>query len=81
MIAVYPILCLILFMPKTTTHTLKSFSFSYDTVSLTLLNQKKGFSFLYKLFLRTGRLFGGLINDIKRKAPWYLSDYKAHMSL
>ena len=55
MIAVYPILCLILFMPKTTTHTLKSFSFSYDTVSLTLLNQKKGFSFLYKLFLRNVR--------------------------
>ena len=40
---------------KTTTHTLKSFSFSYDTVSLTLLNQKKGFSFLYKLFLRNVR--------------------------
>ncbi|XP_066906807.1 electroneutral sodium bicarbonate exchanger 1 isoform X4 [Halyomorpha halys] len=25
---------------------------------------------------RSGRLFGGLINDIKRKAPWYLSDFK-----
>lgn len=25
---------------------------------------------------RTGRLFGGLINDIKRKAPWYASDFK-----
>merc|ERR1719412_3310112 len=25
---------------------------------------------------RSGRLFGGLINDIKRKAPHYLSDYK-----
>jgi len=24
---------------------------------------------------RTDRLFGGLINDIKRKAPWYLSDF------
>lgn len=30
---------------------------------------------------RTGRLFGGLINDIKRKAPWYLSDYKDALSL
>ena len=26
--------------------------------------------------VRTGRLFGGLINDIKRKAPWYWSDFK-----
>ncbi|ODN05552.1 Sodium-driven chloride bicarbonate exchanger [Orchesella cincta] len=25
---------------------------------------------------RTGRLFGGLINDIKRKAPWYISDFQ-----
>ncbi|XP_048487153.1 sodium bicarbonate cotransporter 3 isoform X3 [Plutella xylostella] len=25
---------------------------------------------------RTGRLFGGLMNDIKRKAPWYWSDFK-----
>jgi sodium bicarbonate transporter 10 len=24
---------------------------------------------------RTGRLFGGLINDIKRKAPWYASSF------
>ncbi|CBY21440.1 unnamed protein product [Oikopleura dioica] len=24
---------------------------------------------------RTGRLFGGLMNDIRRKAPWYLSDW------
>ncbi|XP_061583531.1 electroneutral sodium bicarbonate exchanger 1 isoform X1 [Cololabis saira] len=30
---------------------------------------------------RTGRLFGGLILDIKRKAPFYLSDYKDGMSL
>ena len=26
--------------------------------------------------VRSGRLFGGLINDVKRKAPWYLSDFK-----
>lgn len=26
--------------------------------------------------VRTGRLFGGLIDDIKRKAPFYLSDFK-----
>ena len=26
--------------------------------------------------VRTGRLFGGLINDIKRKKPWYASDFK-----
>ncbi|XP_027712369.1 anion exchange protein 4 [Vombatus ursinus] len=24
---------------------------------------------------RTGRLFGGLVQDIRRKAPWYLSDF------
>ncbi|KMY88733.1 uncharacterized protein Dsimw501_GD22503, isoform K [Drosophila simulans] len=30
---------------------------------------------------RTGRLFGGLINDIKRKAPWYISDYKDALSM
>ncbi|XP_068960476.1 anion exchange protein 4 [Petaurus breviceps papuanus] len=28
-----------------------------------------------KELLRTGRLFGGLVQDIKRKAPWYLSDF------
>ena len=26
--------------------------------------------------VRSGRLFGGLINDIKRKKPWYFSDFK-----
>ncbi|GAB1610813.1 electroneutral sodium bicarbonate exchanger 1 [Argonauta hians] len=25
--------------------------------------------------VRTGRIFGGLINDVKRKWPWYLSDF------
>ncbi|KAK7940392.1 hypothetical protein WMY93_003718 [Mugilogobius chulae] len=30
---------------------------------------------------RTGRLFGGLILDIKRKAPFYLSDYRDGLSL
>ncbi|XP_059486038.1 electrogenic sodium bicarbonate cotransporter 1 isoform X3 [Neocloeon triangulifer] len=25
---------------------------------------------------RTGRIWGGLMNDIKRKAPWYWSDFK-----
>nr|NVI75925.1 Na[+]-driven anion exchanger 1 [Cucujiformia] len=25
---------------------------------------------------RTGILFGGLMNDLKRKAPWYWSDFK-----
>ncbi|KAF6737640.1 Electroneutral sodium bicarbonate exchanger 1 [Oryzias melastigma] len=30
---------------------------------------------------RTGRLFGGLIQDIKRKAPFYLSDFKDGLSL
>ncbi len=25
---------------------------------------------------RTGRLFGGLIADVKRKLPWYFSDFK-----
>ncbi|XP_062126758.1 electroneutral sodium bicarbonate exchanger 1 isoform X9 [Drosophila sulfurigaster albostrigata] len=30
---------------------------------------------------RSGRLFGGLINDFKRKIPWYLSDYKDALSM
>ncbi|KAH8271057.1 hypothetical protein KR018_004917, partial [Drosophila ironensis] len=30
---------------------------------------------------RTGRLFGGLINDVKRKVPWYVSDYKDALSM
>ncbi|XP_035714213.1 electroneutral sodium bicarbonate exchanger 1 isoform X3 [Folsomia candida] len=29
---------------------------------------------------RTGRLFGGLMNDIKRKVPWYWSDFKDALS-
>lgn len=31
--------------------------------------------------VRTGRLFGGLINDIKRKAPWYWSDFTDALAL
>jgi len=30
---------------------------------------------------RTGRLFGGLIEDIKRKSPFYLSDFKEAMNI
>ncbi|XP_026669470.1 electrogenic sodium bicarbonate cotransporter 1 isoform X7 [Ceratina calcarata] len=30
---------------------------------------------------RSGRLFGGLINDIRRKAPFYLSDFKDALAL
>ncbi|XP_070596800.1 electroneutral sodium bicarbonate exchanger 1 isoform X1 [Erythrolamprus reginae] len=30
---------------------------------------------------RTGKLFGGLILDIKRKVPWYCSDYKDGLNL
>ncbi|XP_043287400.1 electrogenic sodium bicarbonate cotransporter 1 isoform X4 [Venturia canescens] len=30
---------------------------------------------------RSGRLFGGLVNDIKRKAPFYLSDFKDALAL
>ncbi|XP_043938104.1 electroneutral sodium bicarbonate exchanger 1 [Protopterus annectens] len=30
---------------------------------------------------RTGRIFGGLILDIKRKAPWFLSDFRDALSL
>ncbi|XP_048508728.1 electrogenic sodium bicarbonate cotransporter 1 isoform X2 [Athalia rosae] len=30
---------------------------------------------------RTGKLFGGLRNDIKRKAPWYWSDFKDALAL
>lgn len=30
---------------------------------------------------RSGRLFGGLVNDIKRKKPWFLSDFKDGISI
>ncbi len=30
--------------------------------------------------VRTGRLFGGLINDFKRKRPFYLSEFKDSLS-
>ncbi|XP_076379692.1 na[+]-driven anion exchanger 1 isoform X9 [Megalopta genalis] len=30
---------------------------------------------------RSGRLFGGLVNDIKRKAPFYLSDFKDALAI
>ncbi|XP_071448217.1 electroneutral sodium bicarbonate exchanger 1 isoform X3 [Hetaerina americana] len=30
---------------------------------------------------RTGVLFGGLVNDIKRKVPWYWSDFKDALAL
>lgn len=30
---------------------------------------------------RTGRLFGGLINDVKRKAPFYFSDFRDALDL
>ncbi|XP_042309886.1 electroneutral sodium bicarbonate exchanger 1 isoform X2 [Sceloporus undulatus] len=30
---------------------------------------------------RTGRLFGGIILDVKRKAPWYWSDFKDALNL
>ncbi|XP_021934526.1 sodium-driven chloride bicarbonate exchanger isoform X3 [Zootermopsis nevadensis] len=30
---------------------------------------------------RSGRLFGGLINDIKRKVPWYWSDFKDALAM
>lgn len=30
---------------------------------------------------RSGRLFGGLINDLKRKSPFYLSDFKDGLSI
>jgi len=31
--------------------------------------------------VKTGRLFGGLINDIRRKAPHYVSDYRDGLSI
>uniref|UniRef100_UPI00358E47EA sodium-driven chloride bicarbonate exchanger-like n=1 Tax=Myxine glutinosa TaxID=7769 RepID=UPI00358E47EA len=30
---------------------------------------------------RTGHIFGGLVQDVKRKAPWYLSDYRDGLNL
>ena len=38
-------------------------------------------TFTVSLPLYPGRLFGGLINDIRRKAPHYLSDYKDGISI
>uniref|UniRef100_A0A8C4QRI2 Anion exchange protein n=1 Tax=Eptatretus burgeri TaxID=7764 RepID=A0A8C4QRI2_EPTBU len=29
----------------------------------------------------TGQVFGGLVQDVKRKAPWYLSDYRDGLNL
>ena len=29
----------------------------------------------------TGRLFGGLIADVKRKLPWFVSDFKDALSI
>lgn len=31
--------------------------------------------------VRTGRPFGGLINDLKRRFPWYLSDLKDGLNM
>ena len=31
--------------------------------------------------VRSKRLFGGLIDDVKRKAPFYLSDFKDGVSI
>ena len=31
--------------------------------------------------VRSGRLFGGFFNDIKRKKPWYFSDFKDGISM
>lgn len=31
--------------------------------------------------IRTGKLFGGLIADIKRKIPWFISDFKDGLHL
>ncbi|KAK7079109.1 Sodium bicarbonate cotransporter 3 [Halocaridina rubra] len=30
---------------------------------------------------RTGRLFGGFVNDLKRKKPWFVSDFKDGISV
>lgn len=30
---------------------------------------------------RSGRLFGGLLNDLKRKVPWYWSDFKDALAI
>lgn len=30
---------------------------------------------MYVCILFSFRLFGGLINDVKRKLPWYISDF------
>lgn len=35
----------------------------------------------FKTIVYTLRLFGGLVNDVKRKLPWYLSDFKDAFAL
>lgn len=30
----------------------------------------------YEPLQRSGRLFGGLVSDVKHRLPWYLSDFK-----
>lgn len=30
--------------------------------------------------VRTGRLFGGLINDLNRKIPWYISTHRIQLN-
>lgn len=31
---------------------------------------------MYHILLAVSRLFGGIVADIKRKLPWYVSDFK-----
>lgn len=40
------------------------------------LGCKRAYSLCINFFFSTLRLFGGLVADIKRKIPWYASDFK-----
>uniref|UniRef100_A0A8C7DYF2 Anion exchange protein n=1 Tax=Naja naja TaxID=35670 RepID=A0A8C7DYF2_NAJNA len=43
--------------------------------------QAHGHQFISEELEKTGRLFGGLLKDIQRKAPWYASDFSDGLSL
>ncbi|XP_039182020.1 anion exchange protein 4 isoform X1 [Crotalus tigris] len=43
--------------------------------------QAHGHPYLSEELEKTGRLFGGLLKDIQRKAPWYGSDFSDGLSL
>jgi len=76
--------------PPKSTQTLQSRLANRATIRLTSLNESEGNDELPLIGIKedqvnhteddglqfTGRLFGGLMDDIRRKIPWYVSDFK-----